>query len=81
MICLGQEFRPGRMVCILKPSDTEYPAVFGEIQHVIIVEDLKYLAAQCGGIRVCLVASLNSSDETHTTHTHTTITPATNGAT
>ena len=46
MICLGQEFRPGRMVCILKPSDTEYPAVFGEIQHVIIVEDLKYLAAQ-----------------------------------
>ena len=46
VICLGQEFRPGRMVCILKPSDTEYPAVFGEIQHVIIVEDLKYLAAQ-----------------------------------
>ena len=45
VICLGQEFRPGRMVCILKPSDTEYP-VFGEIQHVIIVEDLKYLAAQ-----------------------------------
>ena len=43
VICLGQEFRPGGMVCILKPSDTEYP-VFGEIQHVIIVEDLKYLA-------------------------------------
>ena len=33
VICLGQEFRPGRMVCILKPSDTEYPAVFGEIQR------------------------------------------------
>ena len=29
----------------LKPSDTEYP-VFGKIQHMIIVEDFKYLAAQ-----------------------------------
>ena len=43
--CLGQEFRPGAMVCVQKPSDSEYP-VFGEVQHIIIVDDIKYLAVE-----------------------------------
>jgi hypothetical protein len=43
--CLGQEFRPGAMVCVQKPSDSEYP-VFGEIQHIIVVDDMKYLAVE-----------------------------------
>ena len=43
--CLGQEFRPGAMVCVQKPSDSEYP-VFGEVQHIIVVDDIKYLAVE-----------------------------------
>ena len=42
--CLGQEFRPGVMVCVQKPSDSEYP-VFGEVQR-IVVDDIRYLAVE-----------------------------------
>ena len=50
--CLGQEFRTGGMVCIEKPSDREYP-VFGEIQYIIVMEDVKYLAVQLYSAEFC----------------------------
>lgn len=40
--CLGEEFRPRGVVCTQKPSDNDYP-VFGEVQYIILVEDLKQL--------------------------------------
>ena len=52
MSCLGQEFQPGGIVCVQKPSDSEYP-VFGEIQHIIVVEDLKYLAVKLYSSEFC----------------------------
>ena len=41
--CLGQEFQPEGIVCLQRPSDTDFP-VFAEIVHVIVTNDLKYLA-------------------------------------
>ena len=41
--CLGQEFRPGAMVCLQRPNDMAYP-VFGEILYVIIDDDRKCFA-------------------------------------
>lgn len=52
MSCVGQEFRPGAMVCMQKPSDNEYP-VFGEIKHIIIVDDVKYLAVELYSSEFC----------------------------
>ena len=52
MSCVGQEFRPGAMVCMHKPSDNEYP-VFGEIKHIIIVDDVKYLAVELDSSEFC----------------------------
>ena len=50
--CLGQEFRCGGMVCVERPKDTEYP-VFGEILHVILIDDVKYLAVHLYSAEFC----------------------------
>ena len=43
--CHGCEFRPGAIVCLKRPCDNEFP-LFGEILHIILLNDMKYLLVQ-----------------------------------
>ena len=45
VICLGHEFRAGTIVCLKLPTDADYP-VFGEVIHITVQRDVKYLVVR-----------------------------------
>ena len=42
---LGKEFRPGAIICLQSPSNTDFP-IFGEITRIFVPNDTKKLLVQ-----------------------------------
>ena len=44
-LVLGKEFRPGAIICLQSPSNTDFP-IFGEITRIFVPNDTKKLLVQ-----------------------------------